>query len=45
VLIGNAICERQRSVRSDRRRGHTSLRSPVTAGLRQREGDCADGDK
>jgi hypothetical protein len=44
-LISDAIRERQRSVRSDCRRGHTSLRSPATAGLRQREWDCADGDK
>src|SRR5256885_9044014 len=44
-LISDAICERQRSARSDRRRGHTSLRSAGTAGVRQREWDCGDGDK
>jgi hypothetical protein len=40
-LISDAIRERQRSVRSHRRRGHTSLGSPATAGLRQREWDRA----
>jgi hypothetical protein len=40
-LISDAIRERQRSVRSHRRRGHTSLGSPAAAGLRQREWDRA----